>query len=130
MLQQLLASARDPVRLAAFGCVVAICCFAQSARASCGDYLAHAGGSNLQGATDPHGPMSPAAPCRGPHCRQAPDRAPLPAPQRFVIVPTRDALGLLNSNCILDQQSTWLVCESEQILPSFCGLDLFRPPRA
>lgn len=112
---------------AVLSCVAVIFCFTNSVRASCGDYLQHHG-DQLRVPSSLGTTQSP-APCRGPHCRQAPERPPLPTPQRIVIVPTRDALGLLTSTCVMDQHSMWLVSESKQLFPSFCGLPLFRPPR-
>lgn len=129
-------SKRSSLRLALaiLACALLGHCFASVAEASCGDYLANSDlansdGSHQQGAMDPAGP-EPHGGCRGPNCHQAPDRPPLPIPQRIVLLPTRDALGLPAAILMLDQDSDCLAGEGKQLLPSCCGLRLFRPPRA
>jgi hypothetical protein len=102
---------------------------ATMALASCGDYLANSKQGDLRGAQDHSGPES-IPPCRGPSCRQAPDRPPLPMPQRVVFMPARDALGLQASSFLLHLDSTFLTVATDGKFSSFCGLPLFRPPRA
>ena len=55
------------------------------ADASCGDYLGHHDMTVAVQSGDPlspihRGSIPPQLPCRGPHCRQAPDHPPMPAP--------------------------------------------------
>jgi hypothetical protein len=78
---------------------------------------------------DPLAP-DPVAPCRGPHCRQSPNRAPLPAPQRVVLLPSRDILGLTACPNELALEAQWLAVPSDIFGDSFSGLRLFRPPRS
>src|ERR1044071_9037075 len=114
-------------RFAALSCLVAVWCCASSAAATCGDYLSHAGQVSSP-LSDDH--QSPATPCHGPNCRQAPDRPPLPAPQRVVIVPTRDILGLTSSVNELALDAQWLAVPGDIRCDSFSGLRFFRPPRS
>lgn len=114
-------------RLLALVCLVVVCCCASSAQASCGDYLAHPDGSHEM--ADERDPLAPAAPCRGPSCRQAPQTPPLPAPQRVVVMPTRDALCLSAPHCYCEQNAAWFVVGDEPLHDSFFGYRLFRPPR-
>jgi hypothetical protein len=116
-------------RLAALGCLVAVWCCASSAQATCGDYLSHTGEMKSPQQDDPLAPSVPTTPCRGPNCQQAPDHPPLPAPQRVVIVPTRDILGLTAASHELALDAQWFAVPSERFCPSFFGLSLFRPPR-
>lgn len=122
------------LRLAAVGCLVAVWCCASSADASCGDYLSHGQMVNPLSADRLHNrgdaPALPAAPCHGPSCRQAPDSPPLPAPQRVVIVPERDILGMTASPHELALDQHWLAVPSDILCDSFSGLRLFRPPRS
>jgi hypothetical protein len=117
------------LRLAAVGCLVAVWCCASSADASCGDYLSHTQMLNPLGEND-QSPALPAAPCHGPSCRQAPDHPPLPAPQRVVMVPERDILGMTASPHELALDHHWLAVPSDILCDSFSGLRLFRPPRS
>jgi hypothetical protein len=117
-------------QLAAFGCLLAVWCCASSAHATCGDYLSHAGDMASMHQRDPLAPAVPAAPCHGPNCHQAPDHPPLPAPQRVVIVSTRDILGLTVHPNELVLNAQWLAVPSDILCDSFSGLRLFRPPRS
>jgi len=110
-------------------CAVAVACAAQSALASCGDYLAHPSGQMLGPDHDFHAPMTPAVPCRGPHCRQAPAKQPLPAPQRIVLTPERDAVCWRDSDRVSMSDVSWVVQSDDPRLDSFFGFRLFRPPR-
>lgn len=118
------------IRLAALGCLVAIWCCASSADASCGDYLSHGGQVANPISDDGQTPAVPSTPCHGPNCRQAPDHPPLPAPQRVIIVPTRDLLGLTASSNELALDAQWLAAPSDNFCDSFSGLRFFRPPRS
>jgi hypothetical protein len=117
-------------RLAALSCLVALWCCASSAEATCGDYLSHASEMTSPQSGDPLAPAPPATPCRGPTCQRAPDHPPLPAPQRVVIVPTRDILSLIVSSNELALDAQWLALPNDRFCPSCFGLTLFRPPRS
>jgi hypothetical protein len=116
------------IRLAALSCLVAVWCCASSAEATCGDYLSH-NGQMTSPHNDTHNAALPTTPCRGPSCQRAPDRPPLPAPQRVVITPTRDILGLTVCTNELALDCQWLAAPSDIFCDSFCGLRLLRPPR-
>jgi hypothetical protein len=118
------------IRLAALGCLVAVWCCASSAEATCGDYLSHPGEAAKRVSDEGATPAAPAAPCSGPNCHQAPDRPPLPAPQRVVIVPMRDILGLTTSHNELALDAHWLAVPSDIFCDSLSGLPLLRPPRS
>jgi hypothetical protein len=85
-----LCSSRLLVALAAWGGVSLLT--ASSAHATCGDYLAPAGGMDAHmSARHPmpeHTPgQTPSAPCRGPHCRSD-NRTPVPpVPALKIVVP-------------------------------------------
>jgi hypothetical protein len=117
-------------RLAALGCLLAVWCCASSAKATCGDYLSHASQQTSPQQVDPFAPIAPTTPCHGPNCHQAPDHTPLPAPQRVVVMPTRDILGLIVVSNELALDAQWVAVPSDRFCPSFFGLSLFRPPRS
>src|SRR5687768_7167244 len=117
-------------RLAALVCLLAVWCCDSSAEATCGDYLSHASEMTSPQQGDPLAPASSRTPCRGPNCQQAPDHPPLPAPQRVVIVPTRDILGLTSPGNELAFEAQWFALPSESFCTSYSSLSLFRPPRS
>ena len=111
-------------------CALTLLCSAKPAQASCGDYLAHPHGQLTGKEHDSQAPTAPATPCRGPNCGQAPEKQPLPAPQRVVLMPERDAVCSYPSSGTVAQEVTWVVLSDDPLLASFSGLRLFRPPRS
>jgi hypothetical protein len=121
---------RLPRPLAGLLCLVTVWCCASTAEATCGDYLSHTGQASSPLLPNQHDPAAPSTPCHGPNCQQAPDHLPLPAPQRVVILPTRDLLGETVCPNELPLDCQWLAVPSDILRDSLSGLRLFRPPRA
>jgi hypothetical protein len=116
---------------------------AESASASCGDYLLHSGMDQHQGFVNssplnfpladvgPNGsiPLQPAAPCNGPHCRsQSLPVAPLPVPTNPS--PDTETAALMLALSAPVPQGVAAVHPQSEREPVRCGCPLFRPPCA
>ena len=118
---------------------------AQSASASCGDYLLHSGMEQHQGAvntlqgssnslltklgSDGSLPSKPTAPCSGPHCRsQSLPVAPVPVPTN--LSPETETAALMLALSAPVPQGVAAVHPQSEREPVRCGFLLFRPPCA
>lgn len=108
-----------------------ICGWAASAKATCGDYLAHSPRHETvrDHSSQHHSQTPPAAPCHGPNCGQSPAAPLLPVPQRIIVLPTREATCQVQVSCDVDTGSTWFVASDESLSSSSFCQRLFRPPR-
>lgn len=106
--------------------IVASACFARSAEASCGDWLA--GHETMRHAADASESPSPERPCQGPSCQgNVPLTPPTPAPQFRPV--SQDFAFLMDSDRPILDVGCPATVETAAHARAEIGCDIFRPPR-